>query len=101
MSEAKTTSLSAGVSVTVCPPGPESPELRFQQYQFDNEFGSTASRSLAPAAMRLVSRDPTIGREIHDIAEFAKRRLQMSDDDKVEEIIEVLEKSDEITLPNL
>ena len=63
------------VPVTRCPPGPESPGLRFQPYQFDHELGSTASRSLTPEANRLVSRDPTLGKEIHDIAEFAKRRL--------------------------
>ena len=63
------------VKITICPPGPESPELRFQPFQFDEKLGKTAARSLTPEAMRLISRDPTIGTEIHTMLEVAKRKL--------------------------
>ena len=64
------------VKVTICPPGPESPELRFQPFQFDEKLGKTAARSLTPEAIRLISRDPTLGTEIHTMVENAKRELE-------------------------
>jgi len=71
---------SSGVRITYLPPGPESPALRFQMYQFDHNLGSTVSRSLTPEASRLVNRDPTLGAEMHDMLEVAKRKLREVED---------------------
>jgi len=68
------------MKVTVCPPSPESEDLRFQPHQFDVRFGSTASKhNLGAEAVKNCIKDVTLEREIASILERVRGVLTEDD----------------------
>lgn len=69
--------------VTILPPGPEDPALRFQPYQWDPVLGDLAAKGrLSAQAIKTIFRDVTLAGEVASILRTARTALLRCQDEQ-------------------